>query len=111
MGRTARAAQVSRALWVGIPVLLAGLFFWWASYATTIIVWEGRKLLSWLAAPLLLLAFLLLVGLALKFARGRRDGGGGGGSAGVVLGWLGAVLGLGLGIWWLVYGSYLQDRA
>ncbi|MFI8266516.1 MULTISPECIES: hypothetical protein [unclassified Streptomyces] len=111
MGQTARASQVSRALWVGTPVLLAGLFFWWASYATTIIVWEGRKLLSWLAAPLLLVAFLLLVGLVLRLLRRKRDGGSGGGSAGVVLGWLGAVLGLGLGIWWLVYGSYLQDRA
>ncbi|MFI5999655.1 hypothetical protein ACIA98_04450 [Streptomyces sp. NPDC051366] len=106
---------MGRALRVGIPVLLLGLFFWWASYATTIMVWELRKILSWLAAPLLAAALVTLLWLVVKVFRGKRDGRGGtgrgSGGAAVALGWLAGLLGLGIAIWWLVYGSYLQDRA
>lgn len=70
---------MGRALRVGIPVLLLGLFFWWASYATTIMVWELRKILSWLAAPLLAAALVTLLWLVVKVLRGKRDGPGGAG--------------------------------
>ncbi|MFE2141161.1 hypothetical protein ACFXA3_05280 [Streptomyces sp. NPDC059456] len=101
---------MGRALRVGIPVLLLGLFLWWASYATTIIAWELRKLFSWFAAPLLAGALVALLWLAVRLMRKGR-GSTGGGTAAVVLGWVGGVLGLGLAVWWLVYGAYLQDRA
>ncbi|OKK22022.1 hypothetical protein AMK16_01935 [Streptomyces sp. CB00455] len=101
---------MGRSLKVGIPLLLAGFALWYASYVTTIVVWELRKLLSWLALPLLvagLVALLWLVVRSLRRDRRVRDGGG----MAVALGWLGVLLGLGLTVCWLVYGSYLQDRA
>lgn len=103
---------MKRAWQVGLPVLLAGLFLWWASYFTTIVIWEFRKILSWLAVPLLGVVAVTAVWLLVKRLRGkgrdaRRSGGGG---AAVALGWLCGVLGLGVTIWWLVYGAYLQDR-
>ncbi|MEV7832292.1 hypothetical protein AB0P12_17010 [Streptomyces subrutilus] len=101
---------MGRALRWGIPIILAGLAVWYASYVTTIVVWELRKLLSWLAAPLLVAAFVGLVWLVVWLVR-RRSGGGSGENAAVVLGCLGAALGVGITVWWLVYGAYLQDRA
>ncbi|WP_328764561.1 hypothetical protein [Streptomyces sp. NBC_00272] len=101
---------MGRALRVAIPVLLLGLFLWWASYATTIIAWELRKLLSWLAAPLMAGALAVVLWLVVRLLR-RGRASEGGGTAAVVLGWVGGLLGLGLAVWWLVYGAYLQDRA
>ncbi|MBT2448676.1 hypothetical protein J7F03_16575 [Streptomyces sp. ISL-43] len=100
---------MGRALRVGLPVLLAGCVLWYASYYTTIVVWETRNLFSWLAAPLLGACLVTLLWLLVKRIRGKgRDAGGGG--AAVALGWLCGVLGLGMAVWWLVYGAYLQDR-
>ncbi|GLY25154.1 hypothetical protein [Micromonospora sp. NBRC 101691] len=103
---------MGRGLRVGTPVLLLlllGALGWYASYATTVLVWELRKLLPWLLAA----ALAALLGGAPTLARllTRRRGGRGpvGGSA--VLGWLGVAVGLGLGALGLVYGEYLQDRA
>lgn len=102
---------MGRALRVGLPVLLAGLAFWYGSYYTTIAVWELRKLLSWLAAPLLATALVGLPWLLVRAVRRRRSGATGAGSAAAAFGCLAGVLGLGIAIWWLVYGAYLQDRA
>ncbi|MCX4529594.1 MULTISPECIES: hypothetical protein [unclassified Streptomyces] len=101
---------MGRALKTGLPVLLVGLFLWWASYFTTIVVWEARKIFAWLAAPLLAAAFVAVVWLVVRLIRGKGRASVGGGAA-VALVWLGGVLGLGIAVWWLVYGSYLQDRA
>ncbi|MFF1556276.1 hypothetical protein [Streptomyces sp. NPDC058279] len=106
---------MGRALRWGTGILLAGLALWYGSYYTTIVVWELRKLLAWLAAPLLVAVAAGALWSAVRLLRGkagrgkRRDGGGG--VAVVALAWAGGVLGLGIGIWWLVYGAYLQDRA
>ncbi|MFE9773567.1 hypothetical protein ACFYOV_18230 [Streptomyces sp. NPDC005931] len=103
---------MGRTLRVGLPVLLitvlAGLFLWYASYATTIMVWELRKIFSWLAAPLLFVAAVALPWLGVKLL--RRSKGDEGGSVPAVLGCMGAAIALGLAVWWLVYGAYLQDR-
>ncbi|MGW6708967.1 hypothetical protein ACWGDE_29320 [Streptomyces sp. NPDC054956] len=106
---------MGRALRVGLFVVLAGLFLWYASYFTTIVVWELRKIFSWLAAPLLWAGIVTVLWLLVKRLRGkRRDAvagrGGGGGGGAAAFGWLCAVLGLGVAVWWLVYGAYLQDR-
>lgn len=101
---------MGRALRVGLPVVLLGLFVWYASYATTIMVWELRKILAWLAAPLLVAALVALPWLVVKALRRKGRAAGGGGAA-PALGCLCGVLGLGIAVWWLVYGSYLQDRA
>jgi hypothetical protein len=85
---------VGRVLWWVLPIVaVAGLIVWWASYATTIVVWELRNLTPWLV----LVALVILLAVA-------------GARAGVFLGWLGAATGLVLGIGWLFYNSYLQDR-
>jgi hypothetical protein len=85
---------VGRVLWWVLPlVAVVALVAWWASYATTIMVWELRNLGPWL------LLVVLVVVLALAGAR-----------AGVFLAWLGAATGLALGVGWLFYHSYLQDR-
>lgn len=111
MGQKLRAA---------LPAVLAaallGLLLWYGSYYTTILVWELRKLAAWLAAPLLLAAAIGVPWALVKAVRRwrKRDAKPGGGSevadwvAG--LGCVVAVAGLGLAIWWLIYGSYLQDR-
>ncbi|MEV7723580.1 hypothetical protein AB0P15_02455 [Streptomyces sp. NPDC087917] len=102
---------MARAWKVAIPVLLLGLALWYASYLTTITVWELRKLFSWLSVPLLVAALVAapwLVANRLRSKRGRQSTGA---NAASVVGCLGAVVGLGLAIGWLVYGSYLQDRA
>ncbi|MEU9303418.1 hypothetical protein [Streptomyces sp. NPDC048269] len=102
---------MGRALRVGIPVLLAGFALWYASYVTTIVAWELRKIVSWLAVPLLFAAFVALPWLVVKRLRRRKETGSDGSDAAVVVGCLGAVVGLGLAVAWLVYGAYLQDRA
>ncbi|MEU5721919.1 hypothetical protein ABZ783_08850 [Micromonospora sp. NPDC047738] len=102
---------MGRALRVGLPVLLLGAVGWYASYATTILVWELRKLVPWLIAPALV---ALLAGApALLRLLTHRLGGRKtrfAATGGIVLGWLGAAVGLALGVCWLVYGEYLQDR-
>ncbi|MFE2288596.1 hypothetical protein ACFXDJ_31075 [Streptomyces sp. NPDC059443] len=108
---------MGRILRVALPVLLVGLALWYGSYYTTVLVWELRKLVSWLAAPLLLAGAVGVPWLLVKAVRRwrKRDAkpGGGSGAADWVagVGCLVGVAGLGLAIWWLVYGSYLQDRA
>ncbi|MGR8009016.1 hypothetical protein [Streptomyces hypolithicus] len=87
-----------------------GLALWYASYLTTIMVWELRKIFFWLAVPLLAFALAALPRLVVKRLRGKRHDAGEGNAA-AALGCLGAVLGLGITVWWLVYGAYLQDRA
>ncbi|BCL18142.1 hypothetical protein [Micromonospora sagamiensis] len=107
---------MGRAMRKSAPVLLLlllGAVAWYASYTTTILVWELRKLLPWLAAAA---PAALLVGapaLVRSLVRRRRGGGVTPAAAGgtVALGWLAAVVGLALGAFWLVYGEYLQDRA
>lgn len=44
---------MGRALRWGMAAALAGLALWYASYYTTVVVWELRKLFAWLAVPLL----------------------------------------------------------
>lgn len=102
---------MGRALRVGIVVLPVGFVLWYASYYTTIAVWELRKLFAWFALPLLAAAATAVAALVVGWLRRRAGHGAGAGNAAVALGCLGAVVGLGLTIGWLVYGSYLQDRA
>ncbi|WP_420078073.1 hypothetical protein ACN6AT_01275 [Streptomyces sp. JL4002] len=102
---------MGRALRWGLTVLVAGFWLWYASYYTTIAVWELRKLFAWFALPLLAGALCLAVALAVRLLRRRTDRTGGGGSAGPVLAWLGGLGALVLAVGWLMYGAYLQDRA
>lgn len=102
---------MGRALRVGIGVLLAGFVLWYGSYYTTIAVWELRKLFAWFALPLLAAGGSATVWLLVAWLRRRAGRGAGAGDGAVVIGCLGAVVGLGLTVGWLVYGSYLQDRA
>ncbi|GAA2710150.1 hypothetical protein ACFY2R_27940 [Micromonospora olivasterospora] len=105
---------MGRALRVVIPVLLLLLgVAWYASYATTIAVWELRKLLPWLVAPALVAVLAGAPAAARLLTRRLRGRGARPPATGatVVLGWLGAAVGLALGAFWLVYGEYLQDRA
>ncbi|MFG2977151.1 hypothetical protein ACGFYY_29715 [Streptomyces sp. NPDC048331] len=102
---------MGRALRVGFVVLPVGFVLWYASYYTTIAVWELRKLVAWFALPLLAAAATLVGVLVVGRLRRRSGRDAGSGNAAVTLGCLGAVVGLGLTIGWLVYGSYLQDRA
>ncbi len=94
----------------GLTLLVAGVVLWYASYYTTILVWELRKLLAWFALPLLAVACCVAAGLLARWLR-RRAGHTGAGNAAVVLAWLGTVSAVVLGVGWLVYGAYLQDRA
>ncbi|MGW5848923.1 hypothetical protein ACWFQ8_13395 [Streptomyces sp. NPDC055254] len=100
---------MGRALRIAIPVLLAAAALWYASYVTTIALWELRKLFSWLAAPLVATGAVALPWLVVQ--RLREGGTGGGGDTATAFGCLAAVLGLGVSVGWLVYGAYLQDRA
>ncbi|MFE9201392.1 hypothetical protein [Micromonospora sp. NPDC007230] len=103
---------MGRALRVGLPVLLLGAVGWYASYATTILVWELRKLVPWLIAPALVALLAgapALLRLLTHRLGGRKTRFAATGGI-VVLGWLGAAVGLALGVCWLVYGEYLQDR-
>ncbi|MFC9585674.1 hypothetical protein ACFVJ8_22995 [Streptomyces yangpuensis] len=93
-----------------MTLLVAGVVLWYASYYTTILVWELRKLLAWFALPLLAVACCVAAGLLARWLR-RRAGHTGAGNAAVVLAWLGTVSAVVLGVGWLVYGAYLQDRA
>ncbi|MEV7594778.1 hypothetical protein AB0O42_31405 [Streptomyces sp. NPDC089922] len=103
---------MGRALRWGLTVLVAGFWLWYASYYTTIAVWELRKLFAWFALPLLAGALCLAAAIAVRLLRRRADRtGGGGGSAGTVLAWLGGLGALVLAVGWLMYGAYLQDRA
>ncbi|HEY0699108.1 MAG TPA: sulfite exporter TauE/SafE family protein [Micromonospora sp.] len=104
---------MGRALRFGIPVVLLLLLGWYASYATTILLWELRKLVPWLIAPALVALLAgapALIRLTSLRRRGRKTGVVATGGV-IALGWLGAIVGLGLGVFWLVYGEYLQDRA
>ncbi|MEU4620734.1 hypothetical protein AB0G04_12255 [Actinoplanes sp. NPDC023801] len=92
--------------WV-IPLVAVALIVWWASYVSTIVVWELRKLVPWLAPVVLivLLASAPHIGSALRRERGTHASGGV-----ILLSWLGAAAGLVLGIGLLVHNSYRQDR-
>ncbi|MFD6109022.1 hypothetical protein ACFWG0_02790 [Streptomyces yangpuensis] len=94
----------------GLTLLVAGFVVWYASYYTTILVWELRKLFAWFALPLLAVACCIGAGLLARWLR-RRAGHPDAGNAAVVLAWLGTVSAVVLGVGWLVYGAYLQDRA
>ncbi|GAA3020088.1 hypothetical protein [Streptomyces fulvorobeus] len=97
-----------RALRTAIPVLLAGLALWYASYFTTIVWWELRKILSYVLVPLAVAACAALPSLvASRVGRGRR----GADTAAAALGCLGAVVAAGVMVCWWVYSAYLQDRA
>ncbi|MFD3696840.1 hypothetical protein ACFWUZ_11930 [Streptomyces sp. NPDC058646] len=80
------------------------LALWYGSYYTTILAWELRKLFSWIWLPVL----LSLPWLARPLLRGRAASAG---TAVGVLAGVSVVAGLVLGICWLVFGAYLQDRA
>ncbi|PRH81054.1 hypothetical protein C6N75_00810 [Streptomyces solincola] len=102
---------MGRALKVAIPVLLVGAALWYASYATTILVWELRKLLPWLLAPLAGAGLAALPSLVRRLrTRGREDRRPAGPLA-AFLACVGAAVGLVLTVGWFVYGDYLQDRA
>jgi hypothetical protein len=106
---------MARALRWGISLLLLGLALWYGSYVTTLVWWELRKLFAWLSLPLLAAAAVMVLWQAVaRFRRARRGADGrskGGGSAALLLGWLIGIAGLVLTVSWLVYGSYVQDRA
>uniref|UniRef100_A0AAU2K0T4 Uncharacterized protein n=1 Tax=Streptomyces sp. NBC_00049 TaxID=2903617 RepID=A0AAU2K0T4_9ACTN len=102
---------MGRVLRVGLAVVVVGFGLWYASYVTTIAVWELRKLFAWFALPLIAAGCTGLVWLLVRWIRRARGAEGGGESAAVALGCLGAVVGLVLAVGWLVYGTYLQDRA
>ncbi|MEU6863444.1 hypothetical protein ABZ924_09255 [Streptomyces sp. NPDC046876] len=106
---------MSRAMRMGIPaglVILAACAPLYAPYYTTILVWELRKFFAWLALPLLAAAFVVLVRLVQWLLRRRRgEPAGEPSDAAQALGCLGVVVGIGLAVFWLIYGSYLQDRA
>ncbi|MEU8438482.1 hypothetical protein AB0F18_37455 [Streptomyces sp. NPDC029216] len=106
---------MGRALRIGVPVglvVLVALSPLYAPYYTTVLVWELRKLFAWLALPLLAAAFAALVWLVRRLLRRLRDGASAEpGGLMQALGCLGIVAGLGLAVFWLVYGTYLQDRA
>ncbi|MFJ3925178.1 hypothetical protein [Streptomyces sp. NPDC090022] len=107
-------ASMGRTLRVVIGVLVAavaGFVLWYASYVTTIVVWELRKLFAWFALPVLAVAVTAAAWLVVAGLRRRAGRDAGTGNAAIALGCLGAAVGLGLTIGWLVYGSYLQDRA
>ncbi|MGI5447895.1 hypothetical protein ACQEVM_19455 [Streptomyces sp. CA-243310] len=91
-----------------LAVLFAGFVLWYASYYTTIMVWEGRKILSWLAPPVLVAGLGALPWLVRRVRSGGREEAG---SAARAVGCVGLVLALGVAIGWLVHGSYQQDRA
>ncbi|MFD9081847.1 hypothetical protein [Streptomyces erythrochromogenes] len=95
----------------GLTLLVAGFLLWYASYYTTVVVWELRKLLAWFALPLLAVACCVATGLVVRLIRRRTGRSVGGASTNAVLVWLGGVFGLALAVGWLVYGAYLQDRA
>ncbi|MEV6570027.1 hypothetical protein [Streptomyces sp. NPDC051577] len=99
---------MGRALRVALAVCFAGFVLWYASYYTTIMVWEGRKILSWLAPPVLVAGLGALPWLVRSLRSAGREGAG---SAARAVGCVGAVLALGVAVGWLVYGSYQQDRA
>ncbi|MFB6613856.1 hypothetical protein ACIGFK_20125 [Streptomyces sp. NPDC085524] len=102
---------MGRVLRVGIAVVVAGFVFWWASYYTTIAVWELRKLFAWFALPLLAAAGTVAVWLVVRWRRRRAGHLVGAGDSAAAFGCLGALVGLALAVGWLVYGAYLQDRA
>jgi hypothetical protein len=93
--------------WVVPLFVVIGLIVWWASYATTILVWELRNLMPWLVLGTLVV--LLAVAPYLIGALWRERGAAASGGT-VGLSWLGVAAGLVLGIGWLFYNSYLQDR-
>ncbi|GIE77991.1 hypothetical protein Aph02nite_39410 [Actinoplanes philippinensis] len=98
---------MGRALrWVVPLAGIIALVVWWASYATTIVVWELRKLTPWLVLVLLvvvLYAVPQLISAALRRGERQPD------YVGVLAG-LGALIGLALGIGWLFHDSYQRDR-
>ncbi|MFG2621171.1 hypothetical protein ACGFXC_26500 [Streptomyces sp. NPDC048507] len=102
---------MARLLRVAIPVLLLGLLLWYASYVTTIAVWELRKLFSWLSVPLLLAGLVSLPWLAAGRLHAKRGRDSAGTTALTAVGCAAVVVGAALAVGWWVYGSYLQDRA
>ncbi|MFJ9645516.1 hypothetical protein [Streptomyces sp. NPDC101206] len=104
MGRAVRFAMLAV---LGLLVVLAPLY---APYFSTIMVWELRKAFAWLAPAVAAVAALALLPWLVSLV--RRDNRGVPAGEGVkTLGCLGVIAGLALGVVWLVYGSYLQDRA
>ncbi|KOU82855.1 hypothetical protein MRQ86_01355 [Streptomyces sp. MMS21 TC-5] len=101
---------MTRAWGWGLTALATAFVLWYASYYTTIMVWELRKLFAWFSLPLLAVAACIAAGLAVRWLRRRAGRTGGGGNAAIVLGWFGGAFALVLAIGWLVYGAYLQDR-
>ncbi|WP_405706101.1 hypothetical protein OG264_03440 [Streptomyces xanthophaeus] len=95
---------------MGIPALFTIFILWYASYFTTIVVWEVRKLFAWLALPALAAAAALVLWLAVRWIR-RGKGGSGRAYTVALLAWFGGAAGLALAVTWLVYGAYLEDRA
>ncbi|WP_030773482.1 hypothetical protein [Streptomyces sp. NRRL F-2664] len=102
---------MARAWGWGLTVLTTAFVLWYASYYTTVMVWELRKLFAWFALPLFTVAGCIAVGLVLRRLRRRAGRPAGGGTAAIVLGWFGGAFALVLAVGWLVYGAYLQDRA
>ncbi|MEU8664449.1 hypothetical protein [Actinoplanes philippinensis] len=97
---------MGRALrWI-LPLAGIALFLWWASYATTIVLWELRKLTPWLVL-LTLVAVLAAVPPVVSAVVRRGEHQPDWVSA---LAWLGALIGLALGIGWLFHDSYQRDR-
>ncbi len=111
--RLVSMGRVPRVVTPLLLLLLLAAVGWYASYTTTVVVWELRKLVTWLVAPALVALLAgapTLLRLLTYRLRGRRRVPAMAGGM-VALGWLGAVVGLALGVFWLVYGEYLQDRA
>ncbi|MEU2392302.1 hypothetical protein [Streptomyces sp. NPDC007369] len=104
---------MGRILRIAIPavlVLLVVLAPLYAPYLSTVVVWELRKAFAWLAPGAAVVAGLaVLPWLVTRIRPANRGEPAGDGVK--TLGCLGAAAGLAVAVAWLVYGSYLQDRA
>jgi hypothetical protein len=102
-----RAVKLS--LWIGVPVLLLVLWAWYASYYSTVLVWELRKLIPWAVALLVLAAGVVLVAAPTAvLKRLRRDYPWYGTT--IWLAGAGLVVGVAAAVLWLLWASYQSDR-
>ncbi|MGY0233814.1 hypothetical protein [Longispora urticae] len=97
-------------LWLGIPsALLVALVCWLSTYYSTLVVWEVRKFVPFLAAALVVAACAGLPAWLVRSVAARRSEAGRPGAVRTV-GLLGLLVGLGVAAWWITHTDYDQDR-